>query len=115
MPAAARLQMSVKLLNEEDAFQDVIPVRILVSPEVVAAYGQAQPEAKEALDGGRRALVRRVRLGTFLDGHGGIGRGAHLADYPCPAARSSGLPARSPSWPTPSACRGSNPESSSRP
>ena len=37
----ARVQMTVKLANETDAFEDVIPVEVLVSPETVAAYGEA--------------------------------------------------------------------------
>jgi uncharacterized protein YfaS (alpha-2-macroglobulin family) len=37
----ARVQMTVKLANESDAFEDVIPVAILASPETVAAYGEA--------------------------------------------------------------------------
>ena len=37
----ARLQMSVRLGNESDAFEDVLPVEILASPETVAAYGTA--------------------------------------------------------------------------
>jgi alpha-2-macroglobulin len=37
----ARVQMTAKLANETDAFEDVIPVEILASPETVAAYGEA--------------------------------------------------------------------------
>ena len=37
----ARVQMTVRLGNETDAFEDVIPVEVLVSPETVAAYGEA--------------------------------------------------------------------------
>jgi uncharacterized protein YfaS (alpha-2-macroglobulin family) len=35
----ARVQMSVRIGNETDAFEDVIPVEVLASPETVAAYG----------------------------------------------------------------------------
>ncbi|HSK10099.1 MAG TPA: MG2 domain-containing protein, partial [Vicinamibacterales bacterium] len=45
----ARVQMTVKLENETDAFEDVIPVAILHSPETVAAYGQTTGEAVERL------------------------------------------------------------------
>ena len=45
----ARVQMSVRIGNETDAFEDVIPVEILVSPETVAAYGEASPTAKETI------------------------------------------------------------------
>ena len=37
----ARVQMSVKMGDETDAFEDVIPVEVLSSPETVAAYGEA--------------------------------------------------------------------------
>jgi uncharacterized protein YfaS (alpha-2-macroglobulin family) len=46
----ARIQMSVSLNGEADAFEDVVPVRVLVSPETVAAYGEARPTAKETLE-----------------------------------------------------------------
>jgi uncharacterized protein YfaS (alpha-2-macroglobulin family) len=36
----ARIRMTVKLGNETDSFEDVIPVEVLASPETVAAYGQ---------------------------------------------------------------------------
>lgn len=37
----ARIQMAARMNNESDAFEDVIPVEILSSPETVAAYGEA--------------------------------------------------------------------------
>ncbi|MBA2303177.1 MAG: hypothetical protein H0W08_11140, partial [Acidobacteria bacterium] len=37
----ARVQMSVTVGAETDSFEDVIPVEVLVSPETVAAYGEA--------------------------------------------------------------------------
>ena len=43
--AAARVQMTVRLGDETDAFEDVIPVEILASPETVAAYGEARHDA----------------------------------------------------------------------
>jgi len=46
----ARIQMSVSLNGETDAFEDVVPVKYLASPETVAAYGEAKPQAKEALE-----------------------------------------------------------------
>ena len=46
---SARIQMTARLSNETDAFEDVIPVEILSSPETVAAYGEAKTEAKETL------------------------------------------------------------------
>ncbi len=37
----ARVRMTVKLGSESDAFQDLIPVEVLVSPETVSAIGEA--------------------------------------------------------------------------
>src|SRR5262249_13021106 len=45
----ARVQTTVRLNGEEDAFEDSIPVEITVSPESVAAYGEAAPDAKQTL------------------------------------------------------------------
>jgi uncharacterized protein YfaS (alpha-2-macroglobulin family) len=45
----ARVRMRVAMGRENDAFEDVIPVRVLVSPETVAAYGDAKPRAEEKL------------------------------------------------------------------
>jgi hypothetical protein len=35
----ARVQMTARLNGESDAYEDVLPVEVLVSPETVAAYG----------------------------------------------------------------------------
>lgn len=48
----ARIQVNVRLGTERDAFEDVIPVEVLASPETVAAYGEAtsaRPVAREAI------------------------------------------------------------------
>src|SRR5204863_8544982 len=48
----ARVKMTVKLASETDAFQDVVPVEVLVSPETVSAIGEAgraTPTASEQL------------------------------------------------------------------
>ena len=37
----ARIQMTARLGTDTDAFEDVLPVEILASPETVAAYGEA--------------------------------------------------------------------------
>ena len=42
--------MTVSMNGESDAIEDVIPVRVLLAPETVAAYGEAKPQAKEALE-----------------------------------------------------------------
>lgn len=44
----ARVKMTVKLANESDAFQDAIPVEVLVSPETVSAAGEATDAASTA-------------------------------------------------------------------
>jgi hypothetical protein len=46
----ARIRMRVQMGRENDAFEDVIPVRILVSPETVAAYDEAKPRAEERIE-----------------------------------------------------------------
>src|SRR5204863_4152983 len=46
----ARIQMSVTLNGESDAFEDVLPVRVLTPAETFAAYGAAKPSAKETLE-----------------------------------------------------------------
>ncbi|HET7710828.1 MAG TPA: MG2 domain-containing protein [Thermoanaerobaculia bacterium] len=45
----ARIQMTVASGGERDAFEETIPVRILLAPETVAAYGQARPSARETV------------------------------------------------------------------
>lgn len=84
----ARIQMTVAVGNETDAFEDVIPVEILVSPETVAAYGEATgetPTASETLSlpasvvpgfGGLKVEVASTALV-------GLGEGArYLVQYP---------------------------------
>jgi uncharacterized protein YfaS (alpha-2-macroglobulin family) len=90
----ARIQMRVKMGRETDAFEDAIPVRILVSPETVAAYGEAKPEARETVElpasvvpgfGGLRVELSSTALV-------GLGEGArYLIEYPygCAEQRAS--------------------------
>jgi len=84
----ARVRMTVAMGNETDAFEDVIPVEVLASPETVAAYG----EATDA----NRAPSETVKLPTsVVPGFGGLqvqlastalvglGEGArYLVEYP---------------------------------
>jgi uncharacterized protein YfaS (alpha-2-macroglobulin family) len=92
----ARVKMTVKLGGESDAFQDVIPVEVLVSPETVAAVGQAgdaNPTASEALTlpadvvanfGGLRVDLASTALV-------GLGEGArYLVEYPYGCAEQKG-------------------------
>ena len=46
----ARLQMTVKAGNETDAFEDVLPIEVLASPETVAAYGQLAGDESRATE-----------------------------------------------------------------
>jgi alpha-2-macroglobulin len=46
----ARVAMTVRLANETDAFEDVIPVEVLASPETVAAYGQVAGDTQKATE-----------------------------------------------------------------
>ena len=84
----ARVQMTVKLGSETDAFEDVIPVEILASPETVAAYGEAS--------GGTASAAETLTLPAgVVPGFGGLsvelastalvglGEGArYLVEYP---------------------------------
>ncbi len=90
---AARVQMTARLGEESDAFEDVIPVEVLVSPETVAAYGEAQPNAKETIVmpagvvpgfGGLNVQVSSTALV-------GLGEGArYLVEYPYGCAEQQG-------------------------
>src|SRR5436309_14355019 len=44
-----RIQTTVKLAGESDAFEESVPVQVTVSPESVAAYGEASPAASVPL------------------------------------------------------------------
>ena len=90
----ARLQMSVKLLGETDAFEDAVPVEVLASPEVVAAYGQAHPEAHETVELPPGVVPGYGGLHVELSSTAlvGLGEGArYLVEYPygCAEQRSS--------------------------
>jgi alpha-2-macroglobulin len=91
---SARVQMSVSMGRENDAFEDVIPVRVLVSPETVAAYGEAKPQATETLEvpanvvpgfGGLRVELSSTALVGLSEG------ARYLVEYPygCAEQRSS--------------------------
>lgn len=92
----ARVQMTVKLGAESDAFEDVIPVEVLASPETVAAYGEAaggESVARETLTvpegvvpglGGLHVEVASTALV-------GLGEGArYLVEYPYGCAEQKG-------------------------
>ncbi|MGK2859059.1 MAG: MG2 domain-containing protein [Thermoanaerobaculia bacterium] len=90
----ARIRMTVKLLGESDAFEDVIPVRILSPVETVAAYGQAKPDAKETIEipGDVRPDIGGIDVELSSTALVGLGEGArYLVDYPygCAEQRAS--------------------------
>lgn len=84
----ARIQMTARVGDETDAFEDVIPVEILASPETVAAYGSAA-------DGTTSARETVTIPAAVVPGYGGLdlslsstalvglGEGArYLVEYP---------------------------------
>jgi alpha-2-macroglobulin len=91
----ARLQMRVAIGSETDAFEDVIPVEVLASPETVAAYGRVADSA---------AAVERLTIPQgVMPGFGGLhvemastalvglGEGArYLVEYPYGCAEQKG-------------------------
>jgi hypothetical protein len=46
----ARVQTTVRLGGEEDAFEESIPVQVTVAPESVGVYGEAAPDAKQPIE-----------------------------------------------------------------
>ncbi|HEX9986798.1 MAG TPA: MG2 domain-containing protein [Thermoanaerobaculia bacterium] len=90
----ARVQMRVQMGRENDGFEDIIPVRIVATPETFAAYGEAKPRAEEKFEiptnivpgfGGLRVDFSSTMLV-------GLGEGArYLVEYPygCAEQRAS--------------------------
>ena len=90
----ARVRMRVSMGRENDAFEDVIPVRVLLSPETVAAYGEAKPSAKETLELPQGVVPGFGGLNVDLSSTAmvGLAEGArYLIEYPygCAEQRSS--------------------------
>ncbi len=90
----ARIQMTARMNGESDAFEDVIPVEVLVSPETVAAYGDTTAEARERviLPAGVVAGFGGLSLELASTAMVGLGEGArYLIEYPygCAEQRSS--------------------------
>lgn len=90
----ARVRMRVQMGRENDGFEQIIPVRILVSPETVAAYGEAKPTATETLEipgavvpnfGGLRVEMASTAMVGLTEGV------RYLVEYPygCAEQRSS--------------------------
>ncbi len=86
--------MTARVGNETDAFEDAIPVEILVSPETVAAYGDTAAEAKEQVQIPPAVVPGFGGLHVELSSTAlvGLGEGArYLVEYPygCAEQRSS--------------------------
>ena len=92
----ARMQMTVKVGDETDAFEDTIPVEVLASPETVAAYGEAADTktiASEALTipSGVVAGYGGLRVEMSSTAMVGLGEGArYLVEYPYGCAEQKG-------------------------
>ena len=91
---SARIQMTVSLNGEKDAFEDSLPVRILAPTETVAAYGEAKPSAQETLSVPKDVVPSAGGLHVELSSTAmvGLAEGAsYLVTYPygCAEQRSS--------------------------
>ena len=92
----ARIQMTARIGDETDAFEDVIPIEVLASPETVAAYGEAAnttTSAKETVTiptgvvSGFGGLYVEVSSTAMV----GLGEGArYLVEYPYGCAEQKG-------------------------
>ena len=81
----ARVQMTVRLNGETDAYEEVVPVVILTPHETVAAYGQTQSSAGEKLVMPRGVVPGFGGLTVELGSTAlvGLGEGArYLVEYP---------------------------------
>lgn len=92
----ARVRMTVNLGTESDAFEDVVPVEVLASPETVSAIGQADAANATALEkltiptgvvpgfGGLRVDLASTALVGLSDG------AQYLVEYPYGCAEQRG-------------------------
>ena len=81
----ARVQMTVRLNGETDAYEHVVPVVVLTPHETVAAYGQTQASAAEKLVMPRGVVPGFGGLTVELGSTAlvGLGEGArYLVEYP---------------------------------
>src|SRR4029079_10510395 len=88
----ARIQMSVSMSRESDAFEETLPVRLLTPPETVAAYGEANPTAKEPLEVPKDVAAGALHVELASTAMVGLAEGAqYLIEYPygCAEQRSS--------------------------
>ena len=88
--------MAVKVGDETDAFEDVIPVEVLASPETVAAYGEATDAKRIAIEGltipaGVVAGFGGLHVELSSTAMVGLGEGArYLVEYPYGCAEQKG-------------------------
>ncbi|HSN69383.1 MAG TPA: alpha-2-macroglobulin family protein, partial [Thermoanaerobaculia bacterium] len=92
----ARIEMNVRMAGETDAFRDVVPVLLHVTPETVAAYGTVPPDGAErvAIPEGVLPDVGGLRIELASTALVGLGEGArYLVEYPygCAEQRASAL------------------------
>jgi alpha-2-macroglobulin len=88
----ARIQMSVAMAGENDAFEESLPVRLLTPAETVAAYGEANPTAKETLEVPKDVASGGLHVELASTAMVGLSEGAeYLIEYPygCAEQRSS--------------------------
>jgi uncharacterized protein YfaS (alpha-2-macroglobulin family) len=90
----ARIQMSVAMNGETDAYEEVLPVRLLLPADTVAAYGEANPQAKETLEVPKDAIptIGGLHFELASTQMVGLSEGAeYLVTYPygCAEQRSS--------------------------
>jgi alpha-2-macroglobulin len=81
----ARVQTTVKIGSESDAFEDTVPVQVTVSPESVAAYGEAAPDARQtvAIPTGIVPGVGGLHVELSSTALVGLGDGArYVVEYP---------------------------------
>jgi uncharacterized protein YfaS (alpha-2-macroglobulin family) len=92
----ARVRMTVKIGNESDAFQDIVPVEVLASPETVSAVGEAdesKPTAAEkiVLPPGAVSTFGGLHVDLASTALVGLGEGArYLVEYPYGCAEQRG-------------------------
>jgi len=90
----ARIQTTVRIGGEGDAFEDSIPVEVMVSPESVAAYGEASPDSKVPFELPKDVVpgVGGLRVEVSSTALVGLNEGArYVVEYPygCAEQRAS--------------------------
>jgi alpha-2-macroglobulin len=89
----ARVQTTVRLNGETDAYEDVVPVEVLVAPETVAAYGETATIAREtlAVPPGIVPAFGGLRVDMSSTAMVGLAEGArYLVEYPYGCAEQKG-------------------------